>query len=98
MIAESTPPTHDSLTVLDRRVDALPTEKCDIQIFADGEWVAGVWNPRTPESKTDTGYLGTVWASVPCRIGSSEYVAQIGLHAWEQNESEFLFYCLPTRS
>jgi hypothetical protein len=97
MTNDTTLPFHDSLTVFDRRIHVLPTEECAIEIFVDGGWLMGVWYPRTPASKADAGYLGTVRTSTPFRIGSYERVVQLGFHAWEQNASEFLFYCLPTK-
>lgn len=80
-------PSHALLAAFDRKVDALPTKKGTIEIFVDGEWLACEWNPRTPETKADAGYLGTA--------RTTGRPIQIGFHAWEQNDSEFRFYCLP---
>lgn len=79
--------SHTLFAVFDRKVDALPTEKCTIEIFTDGDWLACEWHPRTPESQADAGYLGT--AKTIARP------IQIGFHAWEQNDSEFRHFCLP---
>ena len=73
--------------VFDRKVDALPNDKCAIEIFNDGEWLACEWIPRTTNIQSDVGYLGTA------RTTSS--TIQIGFHAWEQNNSEFRYFCLP---
>jgi hypothetical protein len=80
-------PSHDLFAVFDRRCDNMPTKKCSIEIFKDGEWIACEWNPRTSESQADAGYLGT--ASTTTRP------LQIGFHAWAQNDSEFRYFCLP---
>ena len=80
-------PSHTSFLVFDRKVDALPNDKCAIEIFNDGEWLACEWNPRTTDSQADVGYIGTA------RTTSS--TIQIGLHAWEQNNSEFRYFRLP---
>ena len=80
-------PSYTLLSYFDRKVDALPNEKCAIEIFYDGEWLACEWNPRTTDSQADVGYIGTA------RTTSS--TIQIGLHAWEQNDSEFRYFCLP---
>ena len=80
-------PSHISLPVFDRKVDALPNDKCAIEIFNDGEWLACEWNPRTTDSQADVGYIGTA--------RTTDSPIQIGLHAWEQNDSEFRYFCLP---
>jgi len=80
-------PSHTSLPVFDRKVDALPNEKCAIEICNDGEWLACEWHPRTADSQADVGYIGTA--------RTTDSPIQIGLHAWEQNNSEFRYFCLP---
>lgn len=80
-------PSRALFAAFDRKVDALPTEKCAIEIFKDGEWISCEWNPRTPESQADAGYLGTA--------RTTARPVQIGFHAWEQNDSEFRYFCLP---
>lgn len=78
-------PKHDALDVLDRKADSLPSEECTIEIFNDGEWLRCLWNPRTPESIADDGYLGTA-RTTDLRI-------QIGFHAWKNNDHEFRYFC-----
>ena len=80
-------PIHTLLAVLDRKVDALPNEKCAIEILHEGEWLACEWNPRATDSQAGVGYIGTA------RTTAS--TIQIGFHAWEQNNSEFQYFCLP---
>ena len=80
-------PSHTSLTVFDRKVDALPSDKCAIEIFNDGEWLACEWNPRAADSEDDVGYIGTAI--------TTDSTIQIGWHAWEQNDSEFRYFCIP---
>ena len=80
-------PSHTSLLVFDRKVDAMPSGKCAIGIFNDGEWLDCEWNPRTADSQADVGYIGTA--------RTTDSTIQIGFHAWEQNDSEFRYFCLP---
>jgi hypothetical protein len=83
-------PGHAFFAVFDRKADALPAEKCAIEILKNGEWVACEWHPRTPESEADAGYLGTAWAT--------RTPPKIGYHAWEQNDYEFRYFCLPANA
>lgn len=83
-------PSHPSLHVHDRKVDGLPAERVTIEIFTEGEWLACQWHPREPDSQADAGYLGTA-RTMASPIG-------IGFHAWEQNDSEFRYFCIPTNS
>ena len=83
-------PSHPLFPVFDRKVDALPNDNCAIEIFNDGEWLACEWNPKTTDSQADVGYIGTA--------RTTDSPIQIGLHAWEQNNSEFQYFCLPMRS
>lgn len=80
-------PSHPLFPVFDRKVDALPNDKCAIGIFYDGRWLACEWNPRTADSQADVGYIGTAI--------TTDSTIQIGFHAWEQNDSEFRYFCLP---
>ena len=90
MTMKPVPPSHDLYRVFDRTVDALPTQKCDVEIFKHGKWITCEWTPRTPESQADDGYLGTATTI------NRHY--QIGFHAWEQNDSEFRYFCIPTNA
>ena len=85
--ADSRLPSHALLTVFDRRATDLPTEKCAIEIWLGGGWIACEWHPRTPDSQADFGYLGT--AITTARRFQS------GFLAWAQNSAEFLYFCLP---
>ena len=80
-------PSHALFAVFDRKETDLPTKKCAIEIFMEGEWLPCEWNPRTPESQANAGYLGTA--------RTTARPLQIGFHAWEQNDSEFRHFCLP---
>lgn len=83
-------PSHDLFAVFDRRETALPKNDCAIEIWKDGEWLPCSWHPRTPKSEADAGYLGTA--------RTSHRPIQIGFHAWEKNEWEFIYFCLPANS
>jgi len=83
-------PSHTLFPVFDRKVHALPNEKCAIEIFNEGEWLACEWNPRATDSQADVGYLGTARTTAG--------TIQIGFHAWEQNNSEFQYFYLPNNN
>jgi len=69
---------------IDRHQKGMPSHKCIIEIWVDGEWLECEWHPRTEDSKADDGYLGTArTTSRPIRIG---------FHAWRQNDHEFRYY------
>ena len=73
-------PRHDLFTVFDRRSTDLPTEKCAIEIWLGGGWIACEW-------QADLGYLGT--ARTTARRFHS------GFRAWAQNSAEFRYFCIP---
>lgn len=79
---------------LNRHTDSLPKENCKILIIkkdTDGEHTfICEWNPfdKNKYSEHDMpceGYLGTA------KVIEGRYTG-IGFHAWEQNDSEFIFY------
>lgn len=80
---------------LNRHIDGLPKENCNIEIFYKDTFKTEVvlcnWKPFNPsnykEKMPAKGYLGT------CTTISGKYIG-IGYHAWEQNDSEFIYYKL----
>ena len=80
-------PPHPDLAVFDRKVTPLPIAQRRILMWADNAWLLCDWFPRTETSKADKGYLGTA--------RTVEQSVHTGYHAWEQNDSEFRFFCLP---
>ena len=79
-----------------RHLDGLPTEKVNMKIVTNdvgGEYIALCeWKPfnkedYSKENMPGEGYLGTV------TIIEEEYNG-IGFHAWEQNNSEFVYYSI----
>ena len=76
---------------LDRRKSGLPIDKCRIEIIVTSK-VAGdevfncMWIPYDEKlNRPQPGYLGTA------KITRGKFQG-IGFHAWEQNESEFVYY------
>ena len=80
-------PSHPLFPVYDRKVDALPHEKCAIEIYNDGRWLACEWHPKATDSQADAGYIGTA--------RTTSRTIHVGYHAWKQNDSEFRYFCLP---
>ena len=76
---------------LDRSKSGLPIEKCKVEIIVTSK-IAGdelfrcMWIPYDENlNPPKPGYLGTA------RITRGDFQG-IGFHAWEQNESEFIYY------
>lgn len=69
---------------IDRHQDGMPSQKCMIAIWVDGEWLECEWHPRKEDSEADEGYLGTA--------RTTSRPIQIGFHAWRQNDHEFRDY------
>ena len=83
---------------ISRDKEPLPNEECTIKVMVftggeeDGKVYKCKWKPFNPDNypshKLPTeGYLGTAVVIE----GDSEGV---GFHCWEQNNDEFLYYCL----
>jgi len=79
---------------LNRHIVGLPKEICNIEIIYkdtfETEVVLCEWKPFNPnnykpENMPAKGYLGT------CIEISGKFIG-IGHHAWEQNDSEFIYY------
>ncbi len=78
---------------LNRHKEALPSVKCAMKIVTndiDGEHIyLCQWNPYNEAewvaAYNKWGYLGT------CKVIEGKF-AGIGFHAWEQNNSEFIYY------
>lgn len=79
-----------------RHIDGLPTEKVNMKVVTndvDGEHIMLCeWKPFNKDeySKTNMpadGYLGTA------RVIQKQLYG-IGFHAWEQNNSEFVYYSI----
>jgi hypothetical protein len=77
-----------------RHTDRLPTEKANMKVVTndvDGEHIMLCeWKPFNKEEYSESnmpadGYLGTVKVI-------EEQFNGIGFHAWEQNNSEFVYY------
>ena len=77
-----------------RHLDGLPTEKVNMKVITndvDGEHIILCeWEPfnkkeYNSENVPNDGYLGTVRAI-------EGHFNGIGFHAWEQNNSEFVYY------
>ena len=87
---------HKGITYLNRKETPLPKERALIRILHN-DVIMGMlehvceWLPHHPESwphdrpKPDNGYIGTA------KVIMGRYKG-IGLHAWEQNDSEFIYY------
>ncbi|WP_107039950.1 hypothetical protein [Brumimicrobium mesophilum] len=76
---------------LNRHVDGLPTGKCkliiDLEPFVGPDENANFlcyWHPVADKEIHTKGYLGTA------TVGENRN--GIGFHAWEQNNSEFVYY------
>lgn len=72
----------------------MPTTECTIEIIYDDfdgrHFHTCTWTPFNPGEYTDDdmpvpGYLGTA------NVMTGSYTG-IGFHAWEQNDSEFIWY------
>ncbi len=79
-----------------RHTDGLPTEKVNMKVVTndvDGEYIMLCeWKPFNKEDYSESnipakGYLGTVTVI-------EEQFRGIGFHAWEQNNSEFVYYSI----
>lgn len=79
---------------INRNIDGLPKEKSTIKIInkdVDGEHIhVCEWKPfdKSEYRENDmpgTGYLGTARVIQEPHMG-------IGFHAWDQNNSEFIYY------
>jgi hypothetical protein len=79
---------------VNRHTNGLPKEKCAMKVITkdvDGEhiylceWKPFDKNQYSKENMPDDGYLGTV------KVIQGRYTG-IGFHAWEQNNSEFVWY------
>jgi len=77
-----------------RHIDGLPTEKVNMKVVTndvDGEHIMLCeWKPfnkqeYNSENMPANGYLGTV------KVIEGQFNG-IGFHAWEQNNSEFIYY------
>lgn len=76
-----------------RKEEPLPTVEVKMKIQLSGgnqgypDFIYGVWTPFNPKNYTEVnmpseGYLGTF----------RDNVTKHGFHAWEQNQSEFIYY------
>lgn len=78
-----------------RRIDPLPTNECVMEVITndvDGQHIdLCEWRPRTEDSDAGEGYIGTA------KVIAGKWKG-IGFHAWEQNDSEFLYYKLMSNS
>lgn len=81
---------------VNRHTNGLPKEKCAMKVvikYVDGEDIfLCEWNPFDKSQYTETnmhakGYLGTV------EVIEGRYKG-IGFNAWEQNNSEFVWYAV----
>jgi hypothetical protein len=79
---------------INRHTNGLPKEKCVMRVVVkdvDREYIhLCQWEPfdkskHTKNNMPSEGYLGTV------KVIEGKYTG-IGFHAWEQNNSEFVFY------
>lgn len=78
-----------------RHIDGLPEDICEMKIIDKDSYGENIilceWTPlskRNPDHGTPyEGYLGTVKVIERKHNG-------IGFHAWEQNDSEFIYYAL----
>jgi len=81
---------------LNRHITELPTKKCVMKVVTndiDGEHIdlcewepfdIGKYNGKTLPAE---GYIGTV------SVIEGRYIG-IGFHAWQQNDSEFIWYSI----
>lgn len=81
---------------LNRHTNGLPDKSCAMRVITkdvDGEHIyLCEWEPfdksqYNESNMTSEGYLGTV------RVIEGKYKG-IGFHAWEQNNSEFVWYAV----
>ena len=77
---------------VNRHTNRLPDKKTKMRVVCGEDILLCEWNPfdklqYTEKSMPSKGYLGTV------RVIEGKY-KDIGLHAWEQNNSEFVWYAL----
>lgn len=74
-----------------RHTDGLPTQKTCMKVVnvdMDGEHILLCeWKPFHKQKTAADGYLGTA------TVIEKQYNG-IGFHAWEQNNSEFIYYSL----
>ncbi len=94
----------------DRRIVPLPDHECNITILTNEGEFMGMWKPSKLEDwfpntswSCPTGYLGTVWVKITDSLFLAYWKknpyrdeAQIGFHAWKQNNSEFQYYKIVT--
>lgn len=84
---------------INRHLDGMPKETCRIKIQTTDAGKIHMpkctWKPFCKEEWTEkrmpaSGYLGTAWEKTLFSDGSGEF--EIGYHAWENHNSEFVYY------